>query len=217
MLTPAEGHWHSAVLLPMDHIPVFKPLIEPEEMAAAQAALEMGWLGMGEYVGRFEAALGDTLELEGRHVVALSTGHAALHIGLLLAQVGPEQRARYGKTFAVPTRAARRLEFVGSVTAMDAAIGRLLDMLDEYGIADNTIVLFFSDNGGGGSADNAPLRGRKGQMFEGGLRVPCIVRWPGKIPAGTASDEFLTSLEIFPMHCDKCDRRNAVFSSHLLL
>ena len=119
----------------------------------------------------------------------------------LLAQVGTEQRTRYGKTFAVPNRAARRLEFVGSVTAMDAAIGRLLDLLDEYGIADNTIVLFFSDNGGGGSADNAPLRGRKGQMFEGGLRVPCIVRWPGKIPAGTASDEFLTSLEVVPTLC----------------
>ena len=73
----------------MDNIPVFKPLIEPEEMAAAQAALEMGWLGMGEYVGRFESALGDALELEDRHVVGLSTGHAALHLGLLLAEVGP--------------------------------------------------------------------------------------------------------------------------------
>ena len=84
---------------------------------------------------------------------------------------------------------------------MDAAIGRLLDLLDEYGIVDNTIVIFFSDNGGGGSADNAPLRGRKGQMFEGGIRVPCIVKWPGKIPAGATSDEFLTSLEILPTLC----------------
>ena len=50
-------------------------------------------------------------------------------------------------------------------------------------------------------ADNSPLRGAKGQMFEGGIRVPCIVRWPGKIPAGVTSDEFLTSLEIFPMLC----------------
>jgi arylsulfatase A-like enzyme len=119
----------------------------------------------------------------------------------LQEQVGTEQRTRYGKTHTVPNRAARRLEFVGSVTAMDAAIGRLLDLLDEYGIVDNTIVIFFSDNGGGGSADNAPLRGRKGQMFEGGIRVPCIVKWPGKIPAGATSDEFLTSLEILPTLC----------------
>ena len=89
---------------------------------------------------------------------------------------------------------ARRLEFVGSITAMDAAIGRLLDLLDEYKITDNTIVIFFSDNGGGGAADNAPLRGRKGQMFEGGIRVPLIVRWPGKVKAGSTSS-FMTGLE----------------------
>ena len=119
----------------------------------------------------------------------------------LQAQAGTEQRTRYGKMHTVPNRAARRLEFVGSVTAMDAAIGRLLDLLDKFGIADNTIVIFFSDNGGGSSADNAPLRGRKGQMFEGGVRVPCIVRWPGKVPAGGASDAFLSSLEIVPTLC----------------
>ena len=119
----------------------------------------------------------------------------------LLSQAGTQTGTRYGNPATVLNRAARRLEFVGSITAMDAAIGRLLDLLDEYKITDNTIVIFFSDNGGGGAADNSPLRGRKGQMFEGGIRVPCIVRWPGKIPAGTTSDEFLTSLEIFPMLC----------------
>ncbi|HIG80383.1 MAG TPA: N-acetylgalactosamine-6-sulfatase [Verrucomicrobiales bacterium] len=117
----------------------------------------------------------------------------------LLSQAGTQTGTRYGKPATVRNRAARRLEFVGSITAMDAAIGRLLDLLDEYKIANNTIVIFFSDNGGGGAADNAPLRGRKGQMFEGGIRVPCIIRWPGKIPAATTSNEFLTSLEIFPM------------------
>ncbi len=122
----------------------------------------------------------------------------------LQTQVGTEQRKRrrYGdKIFTVPNRAARRLEFVGSVTAMDAAIGKLLDLLNQYKIADDTIVIFFSDNGGGGAADNKPLRGGKGQMFEGGIRVPCIVRWPGKIPAGSTNNEFLTSLEIFPTLC----------------
>ncbi|MBC8325532.1 MAG: sulfatase-like hydrolase/transferase [Verrucomicrobia subdivision 3 bacterium] len=116
----------------------------------------------------------------------------------LLSQAGTQKGTRYGKPAIVRNRPARRLEFVGSVTAMDAAIGTLLNWLDDYNIADNTIVIFFSDNGGGGAADNAPLRGRKGQMFEGGIRVPCIIRWPGKIPADTTTDEFLTSLEIFP-------------------
>ncbi len=119
----------------------------------------------------------------------------------LLSQAGTQPGTRYGKPATVRNRAARRLEFVGSITAMDAAIGKLLDLLDEYKIADNTIVIFFSDNGGGGAADNAPLRGRKGQMFEGGIRVPCIVQWPDKIPAGTTTSEFITSLEIFPTLC----------------
>jgi dTDP-4-amino-4,6-dideoxygalactose transaminase len=73
----------------MESIPVFRPLVEREEVAAAVAALERGWLGMGGYVGRFESALQDFIGAADRHVVAVSTGHAALHLGLLLAGVGP--------------------------------------------------------------------------------------------------------------------------------
>ena len=99
-----------------------------------------------------------------------------------------------GKTAA----AQKRRGYMAAVTCMDEAIGELLDVLDELNLADNTIVIFLSDNGGGGAARNAPLRGRKATMFEGGLRVPCIMRWPGKVAPGTASDALLTSLEIFP-------------------
>ncbi len=96
---------------------------------------------------------------------------------------------------------ARRTKFMAAVTNMDEAIGALLDRLDHHGLTDKTLVIFFSDNGGSGSGDNRPLRGRKAQMFEGGLRVPCIVRWPGVVPPGTTSNDFLTSLEIFPTLC----------------
>lgn len=70
--------------------------------------------------------------------------------------------------------------------------------VDELGVADNTRVVFFSDNGGSGIADNTPLRDGKSQMFEGGLRVPFLVRWPDVVPAGSVCREFLTSLEVFP-------------------
>lgn len=73
----------------MKSIPVFKPLIESEEFAAAQQALELGWLGMGAYVGQFEDALKAYLKASDRHVAAVSTGHAALHIAMMLANVGP--------------------------------------------------------------------------------------------------------------------------------
>ena len=99
------------------------------------------------------------------------------------------------------TRKARRQRYMACVTHMDESIGQMLDLLDKLGLADNTLVIFFSDNGGGGGSSNRPLRGGKGRMFEGGIRVPCIVRWPGVIPPGTASNEFLTSMEIFPMLC----------------
>jgi dTDP-4-amino-4,6-dideoxygalactose transaminase len=69
--------------------PVFKPAIEQEELDAAREALELGWLGMGSYVGAFEEKLRNFLGVKDQHVVAVSTGHAALHLGLLLAGVGP--------------------------------------------------------------------------------------------------------------------------------
>ncbi len=109
-----------------------------------------------------------------------------------------ERDFRYAKNAQVHNAASKRLEYLASVTCMDAAIGEVLDLLDERGIADNTIVIFFSDNGGSGGSDNSPLRGGKAQMFEGGNRVPCIVRYPGHSPAGQTSEAFLTTLELLP-------------------
>ena len=71
----------------MDNIPVFKPLIQDEEIHAAVESLEQGWLGMGKYVGKFEEELQKAVYADSKHVVALSTGHAALHLGLMLAGV----------------------------------------------------------------------------------------------------------------------------------
>lgn len=110
-----------------------------------------------------------------------------------------QEGKKYGKKALLPTREKRTRDYRAAVTCMDASIGKMLDLLEEKGIADNTIVLFFSDNGGSGGADNGPLRGRKGQMWEGGNRVLSLVRWTaGEVPAGQVNDAFLSSLEIFP-------------------
>ncbi len=116
----------------------------------------------------------------------------------LQAKAGYVQRTRYGKPAQVPNHALQRLEYAASITCMDDAIGQLLDLLDQYHLSGNTLVIFFSDNGGGVGSDNRPLRGHKAMMFEGGIRVPCIVRYPGHIPPNTTSDAFLTALEIVP-------------------
>ncbi len=88
--------------------------------------------------------------------------------------------------------------YYAAVTRMDTVIGDVLDMLDEHGVSENTIVIFFSDNGGSGNGGNEPLKGSKSTMWEGGLRVPFLIRWPEQVPAGKVSDEFLTALEIVP-------------------
>ena len=68
----------------MEQLPVFKPLIEQAEIQAAVESLELGWLGMGAYVGQFEEALKLFIGAEDRHVVAVNTGHSALHLAMML-------------------------------------------------------------------------------------------------------------------------------------
>ena len=110
----------------------------------------------------------------------------------------PAPNHRYWPNAEVPTRETRDLLYRAAITAMDEAIGAVLDKLDELRLSENTFVLFFSDNGGTGLGDNSPLRGGKGQLFEGGIRVCALARFPGRIPAGTVCEEFLSALEVFP-------------------
>ncbi|SVC70909.1 uncharacterized protein METZ01_LOCUS323763, partial [marine metagenome] len=85
------------------------------------------------------------------------------------------------------------------IEAMDLAIGRLLQALDEMKLADNTLVIFTSDNGGfAGVSDCRPLRESKGHLYEGGIRVPLIVRWPSKVKAGTTSSTPVVSMDFYP-------------------
>ena len=82
-----------------------------------------------------------------------------------------------------------RETYAKMVEAMDASIGEILATLDKRGLAKNTLVVFTSDNGGSVQSRNTPLAKGKGQVWEGGIRVPCIARWPGKIPAGKISHQ----------------------------
>ncbi len=84
------------------------------------------------------------------------------------------------------------------VEEVDWSVGRVLDTLREQGLAARTLVIFTSDNGGTPRAVNAPLRGHKGSTWEGGIRVPTIAWWPGKIPAGTSCDAIAGMFDILP-------------------
>lgn len=87
--------------------------------------------------------------------------------------------------------------YAAMIEAMDTAIGRFLKALDDAGLRENTLVLFKSDNGGY-NGDNRPLRGFKGMLYEGGIRVPWIVRWPGKVKPGTTNDTPVISTDCYP-------------------
>ena len=93
-----------------------------------------------------------------------------------------------------------RRVFCAMVDSMDQAIGKVLDTLDAEGLAEETIVLFFSDNGGaldlGGR--NVPLRDGKASTFEGGIRVPALIRWPSKWEPGQQVSQVITNLDVFP-------------------
>jgi len=89
-----------------------------------------------------------------------------------------------------------REDYAVMTERMDKGIGAILKALDESGVAENTVVIFVSDNGGTDKARNAPFSGGKGGLFEGGIRVPCIVRWPGVLPAGAESNHITITMDL---------------------
>lgn len=97
--------------------------------------------------------------------------------------------------------------YFGCVSMLDHHIGRLLDYLDQQGIADNTIVVFTSDNGpehrtATAFGSSGHLRGAKGHMHDGGIHVPGIIRWPGRIEAGSISEEPVNGTDWLPTFCE---------------
>lgn len=93
-----------------------------------------------------------------------------------------------------------RRTYAAMVHEMDRAVGSILDTLRRQGVADDTLVLFFSDNGGANifGGVNTPLRGQKGETFEGGIRVPAVMRWPGQLAAGSTYDQLVSVMDVFP-------------------
>jgi arylsulfatase A-like enzyme len=89
--------------------------------------------------------------------------------------------------------------YAAVIEALDLAIGRILATVDELELRQNTLVVFFSDNGAGSRfSSNAPLSGGKDSLMEGGIRTPCIMRWPGQLPAGAKSGQPVCVQDLFP-------------------
>jgi arylsulfatase A len=136
----------------------------------------------------------------------LYLSHHSVHIKL----EAPEELVDKYKNKTKPATGVNNPTYAAMVEHLDTNIGRILKKLDDLDLAERTIVIFFSDNGGlheayGGYtgkrqivSTNAPLRDEKGTLYEGGVREPLIVRWPGVVKAGTTCSVPVTSVDFYP-------------------
>lgn len=132
--------------------------------------------------------------------------HHAVHIPL---QAEAETTAKY-QSKTRPTEGVNNPVYAAMTENLDTSVGRILDLLEQLKLSANTIVVFTSDNGGLRKiytgvgevvSSNAPLRDEKGTLYEGGIRVPMIVRWPGVVKPGTVCDEPATTADLLPTFC----------------
>jgi arylsulfatase A-like enzyme len=87
-----------------------------------------------------------------------------------------------------------------AIEEIDWSVGQIMQTLKDLQLDDNTLIIFTSDNGAA-SGSAGSLRGKKGSVFEGGVREPCLMRWPGKIPAGTTCDQIAGNIDVLPTVC----------------
>ena len=98
-----------------------------------------------------------------------------------------------------PVGGHKNAAYAAMIESMDDSIGAVLGKLDALKLTEKTIVIFFSDNGGhGGVTSNAPLRGSKGMLYEGGIREPLVIKWPGVTSSGSTSDEPVIGVDLYP-------------------
>lgn len=132
----------------------------------------------------------------------LMLSHYAVHAPL---QGKPGKIARY-EEIAVEQQQGRPA-YAAMVESVDESVGRVMECLADLNLTDQTLVIFTSDNGGFAKAtDNSPLRANKGSNYEGGIRVPVIVRWPGRTKRGSVSDEPIISTDFYPTILDATDQ-----------
>ena len=174
----------------------FDPYVEKPRLPMGIPTLQPR--NAGEYLTDREAdeAVGFIQRNQDRPFL-LYLSHYAVHTPIQAKKdlVAEYERSRDGSGQDDPVYAAM-------VHSVDDAMGRLLSTLDRTGLADRTMIVFTGDNGGldrnGRPTENAPLRSGKGYAYEGGLRTPWIVRWPGVTKPGSVSDEPVASIDLMP-------------------
>ncbi|MEZ6072312.1 MAG: sulfatase-like hydrolase/transferase [Pirellulales bacterium] len=208
---PTRRGFDEAIVTQGGHFAPDYLVVPPPGSAAVDAA-------EGEYLARF---LTDrAVDFIARHAAASHQGrpfflylpHFAVHTPI---QAPDETVARFADK--PPVGGHHYATYAGMVAEVDDSVGRVVAALQQHGLTANTLVLFSSDNGGHGGygalgtsiddrsagtvrniTDNAPLRGGKGMLYEGGVRVPLIAKWPGHIRPATTCREPVISVDLLP-------------------
>jgi len=124
--------------------------------------------------------------------------HGPLHVSPPFLKDAPDAiKAKLAKEGKRVNYGTRTKLFKYAIDEIDWSVGQILDAIKANGLDENTLVIFTSDNGPA-TGKAHPLRGKKGSTFEGGPRVPAVIRWPGKIPAGRENDELMTAMDLLP-------------------
>ena len=153
--------------------------------------------------------LTDRLTDEALHVIDVMKDrpfflHLAYHTVHTPIEGKPDLIERFRKKVR-PGMRHQNPEYAAMAASLDENVGRVLTKVEELGLTDRTVIIFFSDNGGflenseyGMITSNQPLRSGKGSLYEGGIRVPLIVRWPGVIKEGAICDHPVSSIDFYP-------------------
>lgn len=138
-------------------------------------------------------AAGDFIEQNKDRPFFAFVSHHAIHASL---ETRPASLAKFKAK--QPAAGQADALYAACVYDLDDGVGLLLKRITDLGLAENTLVIFTSDNGGTGQSSQEPLRGNKGCYYDGGIREPFIAVWPGRIPAGTHSDVPVINLDLYP-------------------
>jgi arylsulfatase A-like enzyme len=169
-------------------------------MTIVNGISRIGWMAGGKAARWKDEDMADTLTKKSTAFIERSKQPFFLYLATHDIHVPRVPHPRFKGTSKAGTRG-------DAIQELDATVGEILDLLDRRNLAENTLVIFTSDNGGvndDGYEDfdpsdhkmNGPLRGKKSTLYEGGHRVPFIARWPGKIQAGSTSDELIALVDM---------------------
>ena len=209
-VTAMYGKWH------LGYFPKYNPVRHGFDQFRGYVSGNVDFFSHVDQAGNFDWWIGDKKQQEEGYTTYLITKHALSFIEtnkdkpfcLYLPHEAPHypyqgpndkaERKAGSKFNTIGARKDKDVAYKEMVQAVDKGVGQIMELLRKHDLEKNTLVLFFSDNGATKLGNNGPLRGTKGQVWEGGHRVPCIAHWPGKVASGSRTDQLALTMDIMP-------------------